>query len=515
MVERKYISSNPAPATNLLSNINAGQKLARNSMPQIGWNFDHSYSRLPSMFFQRVSPVPVAAPKLVLINHDLARDLGLDFSHLDASELAQLFSGNQLPADALPIAQAYAGHQFGHFTMLGDGRAILWGEQIEPGGKRYDLQFKGSGQTPYSRRGDGRAALAPMLREYMMGEAMQALGIATTRALAVVVTGEPVYRAKPFPGAVLTRVASSHIRVGTFEYVARQQDIASLGQFLRYAMERHYPHITESPHAAADFLRAVMRNQIDLIVQWMRVGFIHGVMNTDNMAISGETIDYGPCAFMDRYDPATVFSSIDRYGRYAFANQPVIAKWNLARLAECILPLLDQNIDNAVAVAEDIINEIDAQFSTNWLDMMRGKIGLCGSEADDESLIADFLSILQKHNMDYTNSFCELTGCLDANAPISGHVDWTAWISRWRARVEKNHRTLDTARDIMRAHNPAIIPRNHKIEQALDAAESGDMEPFNTMLRILRDPYADRPGTDEYKSPAPSDGSIYQTFCGT
>ena len=343
---------------------------------KIGWHFDNTYSRLPKVMSSQLNPIPVKNPKLTIFNHGFSKELGLDFSSLNNNQIASIFSGNLLPKESKCIAQAYAGHQFGYFTMLGDGRAILIGEHLSKNNKRFDIQFKGSGKTPYSRNGDGRAALGPMLREYIVSEAMHCLGIPTTRSLAVVKTGENVIRETPLPGAILTRIAASHIRVGTFQYMTATEDEKNLKTLFDYTIDRHYPKIKDSKTPAIDLLKIVMEKQIKLVVDWMRVGFIHGVMNTDNMAISGETIDYGPCAFMDAYDPETVFSSIDHNGRYAYFNQPGITKWNLARFAETLLPLIDKNKDKAIKIVTEIINNFGEIYKKNWLEMMRKKLGL-------------------------------------------------------------------------------------------------------------------------------------------
>jgi uncharacterized protein YdiU (UPF0061 family) len=373
----------------------------------IGWHFDNTYSKLSKTFREEIKPTPVHDPNLVILNKQLAKDLNLDFSKIDNKNLAKLFSGNILPNGTNTIAQAYAGHQFGHFTMLGDGRAVLLGEHLV-NKKRFDIQFKGSGRTSFSRTGDGRAALGPMLREYIISEAIHALGIPTTRSLAVVSTGEKVIRENLLPGAILTRVASSHIRVGTFQYVAAKQNIDDLHTLVDYTINRHYPEIKFSKNKALDLLNLVMEKQCKLVVNWMRVGFIHGVMNTDNMAISGETIDYGPCAFMDFYNPKTVFSSIDKLGRYSFSNQPPITKWNLARLAECLIPLIHQNEEAAIKIATETIDNFQNIYENKWLNMMRDKLGLFGKDKNDLKLINDLLHWMELNKVDYTNTFCHL-----------------------------------------------------------------------------------------------------------
>ena len=374
----------------------------------INWNFDNSYSRLPDTFKEYVKPVKVKNPELVLLNYNLAEDLNLNFSDIKNSDLSLLFSGNILPENSNSIAQAYAGHQFGHFTMLGDGRAVLIGEHLSQNKDRYDIQFKGSGKTAFSRNGDGRAALGPMLREYIISEAMYYLKIPTTRSLAVVKTGEEVIREKALAGAILTRVASSHIRVGTFQYIAARKDIGELKILLDYVINRHYPNIKDSKNKALELLKVVLNKQIDLVINWMRVGFIHGVMNTDNMSISGETIDYGPCAFMDTYDPKTVFSSIDQIGRYAYCNQPLITKWNLSRFAECLIPLIDKNQEKSIQLATKIIDSFEKKYEDKWFNMMKKKLGLFGADEKDKVLILDLLTWMHQRKIDFTNTFCHL-----------------------------------------------------------------------------------------------------------
>ena len=374
----------------------------------IGWHFDNTYSKLSDTFKEQIKPIPVTNPELIIINEKLASELDLNFSKIDRNELSQILSGNSLPNGSNSIAQAYAGHQFGHFTMLGDGRAVLIGEHKTKSNKRYDIQFKGSGKTAFSRSGDGRAALGPMLREYIISEAMNALNIPTTRSLAVVRTGENIQRETTLQGAVLTRIASSHIRVGTFQYVAARQKEDELKTLLDYTINRHYPEIKNSDNQALDLLNLLIERQCDLVVNWMRVGFIHGVMNTDNMTVSGETIDYGPCAFMDAYDPKTVFSSIDQMGRYAYCNQPVITKWNLARFAECLVPLIDKDQKKAIQIAIDTINSFEKKYEEKWMNMMRDKLGLYGLDNKDNLLILDLLTWMHEKQADYTNTFCHL-----------------------------------------------------------------------------------------------------------
>ena len=477
----------------------------------IGWQFDTHYTQLPEPFYTRIDPVPVQNPQLVMLNHALADTLGLTLNNVPDASLAQLFAGNRLPQAASPLAQAYAGHQFGHFSMLGDGRAHLLGEHRTPQGERVDIQLKGSGRPPYARRGDGRAALGPMLREYIISEAMHALGVPTTRSLAVVTTGEIVLRETALPGAVLTRVAASHVRVGTFEYAAQLQDITALQALADYAIARHFPHLAESTEPYADLLETVMDRQITLVTHWLRIGFIHGVMNTDNMAISGETIDYGPCAFMDAYDPATVFSSIDRGGRYAYANQPHIAGWNLARLAEALLPLLHPDQTQAIKQAEEILGQFNSRFQTNWLGMMRCKLGLLSDEPEDAPLIGELLQWMQKNGADYTNTFRALSmGEANEEDP-----EFAEWHTRWQKRLSGNPKPQHEAYAKMLRTNPAIIPRNHQVEKALRAAENdGDFSVFNALVETLATPY-DTPASSAYTTPPKPEERVYQTFCGT
>ncbi len=498
-------------------------------MTALNWRFDNSYSRLPPAFFSRLDPTPVRAPRMVVFNHALAEALGLDHTGADGDSLAALFAGNTLPDGAAPLAQAYAGHQFGAFTMLGDGRAVVLGEHLTPDGRRVDVQFKGSGQTPYSRMGDGRAALGPMLREYIISEALHALGIPTTRALAVVGTGEPVFREDVLPGAVLTRVASSHLRVGTFEYAAARRDSEALRALLEYAIARHDPDLCEAELPALGLLGRVAERQADLIVDWMRVGFIHGVMNTDNMTISGETIDYGPCAFMDAYDPATAFSSIDHRGRYAFGNQPPIAQWNLARLAEALLPLIDADTERAIARAEEVILAFPDLYGRRWRAMMRRKLGLIESLQGDDALIDDLLAWMHQAGADYTNTFRSLTEGVSGEAVEAGGgqlggpfqtAGGQNWLDRWRARLALEPRSGAGARAVMEAANPVVIPRNHKVEAALAAAtldggQAADLEPLHALLRVLARPYEAGDGLADYAAPDPAGPGRYRTFCGT
>jgi protein adenylyltransferase len=473
--------------------------------------FEHSYAALPSRFFERVAPAVVADPRLVIFNRPLAVELGLEAEVVER-EAAFLFSGNRLPEDADPIAMAYAGHQFGGFVpRLGDGRAILLGEIRGRDGVLRDIQLKGAGLTPFSRNGDGRAALGPMLREYIISEAMHALGVPTTRSLAVVTTGERVFREDVLAGAVLTRVAASHVRVGTFQYFAARGDQESLRELLTYVIARHYPHARDADVPALALLRAVAERQAALLADWMRVGFIHGVMNTDNMAISGETIDYGPCAFMDKYDPKTVFSSIDHGGRYAYANQPGIAQWNVARLADTLLPLIDSDIDKAVGLATEVVESFTAQFDTHFLEAMRRKIGLATAEEGDADLINRLLATMHNAGADFTLTFRRLT--LEADAPDPALTDW---MREWRQRLANDPQTAAERAAAMRRVNPAFIPRNHRVEAALSAAsDGGDLGPFQQLLGILQNPYADQPEHAAYGQPPEPSEHVFKTFCGT
>lgn len=481
-----------------------------------GWNLDNSYARLPGRFFTRLNPTPVRSPKLIILNEALAASLGFNADELKNEDNVAVFAGNRLPQGAEPLAQAYAAHQFGHFTMLGDGRALLLGEQITPQGERVDIQLKGSGRTPYSRGGDGRAALGPMLREYIISEAMHGLGIATTRSLAVVTTGEAVIRQTELPGAILTRVAASHIRVGTFQYIANWGTIEDIRMLADYTLQRHYPDIGPLPERYLALLKAVVSRQAALIAKWQLAGFIHGVMNTDNMAISGETIDYGPCAFMDTYDPATVFSSIDRQGRYAYANQPPIAAWNLARFADTLLPLLHRDEAQAVRLAEDVLTGFQEQYHRTWLAGMRAKLGLFNEEAADESLIDQLLNLMEEYRADYTNTFRMLTLETKEAEGLFQTPGFAQWHESWRARLGRQQEAEAAWRQLMRDSNPAVIPRNHRVEEALErAVEYADYSAMNKLLAVLAKPYAYTPEQAEYTAlPVPSTVP-YQTFCGT
>ena len=481
----------------------------------IGWHFDNSYSRLPKAFKEDTNPTPVNSPEILVFNKDLAKKLDLDFSNTNNDNLSKIFSGNILPEGSNSIAQAYAGHQFGHFTMLGDGRAVLIGEHLTKNSERFDIQFKGSGRTPFSRSGDGRAVLGPMLREYIISKAMHSLKISTTRSLAVVKTGEDVVREQILKGAILTRVALGHLRVGTFQYIAAKQNISDLEILINYTIEKYYPNIKSSKNKALDLLNVLIEKQTQLVIDWMRVGFIHGVMNTDNMSISGETIDYGPCAFMNTYDPKTVFSSIDQSGRYAYDNQPKITKWNLTRFAECLIPLIHKNEDEAIKLATNALDAFEQNYEIKWLNMMRDKLGLYGEDKEDKDLIIELLNWMQKHNADYTDTFVFLMGKKIKNSEIYNEADFNLWKDKWKKRLTMFNSTHDKSVALMHSTNPLIIPRNHKVEEALTLANDGDLTLFNKLLEILKNPYQVNNDDLDFMSPAPHNDKKYQTYCGT
>jgi uncharacterized protein YdiU (UPF0061 family) len=487
--------------------------------------FENSYARLPERFYARLAPTRVAAPRLVRLNEGLARELGLDPSYLASPEGVEILAGNRVPIGSEPIAMAYAGHQFGGFSpQLGDGRAILLGEVIDRHGNRRDVQLKGSGPTPYSRRGDGRAALGPVLREYIIGEAMHAFGVPTTRALAAVTTGEHVMRETALPGAVLTRVAASHIRVGTFQFFAVRKDVDGLKALADYVIARHYPDLAEAANPYGALLNRVIDRQAELIARWMQIGFIHGVMNTDNMAISGETIDYGPCAFMDTYHPGTVYSSIDEHGRYAYGNQPVVGQWNLTRLAEALLPILADDQEAAVAIAQEAINAYPAKFEAAFTSGFRRKLGLVETHPDDPVLVKDLLDLMTANEADFTLTFRRLS---DAAANAEGDAEvrelfkdpaaFDAWAVQWRARLASEGGDPAARAVAMKAVNPAFIPRNHLVEEALAAAVSkGDLQPFERLNAVLARPFDDQPDTPpEYALPPRPEQVVRATFCGT
>ncbi|HBK05169.1 MAG TPA: YdiU family protein [Acetobacteraceae bacterium] len=476
--------------------------------------FDNSYARLPDRFYARLDPTPVAAPMLIRVNTDLAEMLGIDSAALASPEGVAMLAGNAVAPGSQPLAQAYSGHQFGHFSpQLGDGRANLLGEVVGRDGIRRDIQLKGSGPTPFSRRGDGRAALGPVLREYLISEAMFALGIPTTRTLAAVTTGEAVVRETMLPGGVLTRVAASHIRVGTFQYFAAREDAEAVRLLADYAIQRHYPEAASAANPYRAFLDGVVARQADLVAQWLCVGFIHGVMNTDNCSISGETIDYGPCAFMDEYDPGAVFSSIDQQGRYAYGNQPRIALWNLARLAECLIPLLGENEDEA----KDALSAFAPRFQAAYFAGLRRKIGLQTEREGDDNLTRDLLKLMAADRADFTLTFRRLGEAAEGDATgvralFKDGAAFDAWADRWRVRLADEEAPAAT----IRAVNPMFIPRNHLVEAALAAAvERGDFGPFEELLQVLVRPFADDPALARYAMPPREEERVLQTFCGT
>ena len=485
--------------------------------------FRNLYARLPDRFFERLAPTPVAAPRLIRLNEPLARDLGLDPVALARPEGVDVLAGNRVPERSEPLAMAYAGHQFGTFVpQLGDGRAILLGEVIGRDGARRDIQLKGSGPTPFSRRGDGRAALGPVLREYIVSEAMAALGIPTTRSLAAVLTGEAVRRETLLPGAVLTRVASSHIRVGTFQLFAAQGDVDAISSLADHVIARHYPQASDAANPYRALLDLVISRQAELIAKWLLVGFIHGVMNTDNMSIAGETIDYGPCAFMDAYHPATVYSSIDETGRYAYGNQPRIAQWNLARLAETLLPLLAEDQDAAVKHAQAAIDGFGAAFEQAYSAGLRRKLGLFQSQPDDLPLAQDLLECMAENGADFTLTFrglCDAAASTDGDAAVRGLFKdpgaFDGWAAKWRARLAEDGGEPNKRRTAMRSTNPRFIPRNHLVEEAITAAVNGDFAPFETLVNVLAAPCEDQPGFARYAEPPRPDQIVHQTFCGT
>ena len=493
--------------------------------PEVGTRpaFDNAYARLPERLFARLPPTPVKAPRLLRLNGALAAELGLDPEWLGSEAGVAMLAGNHVPEGAEPIAQAYAGHQFGHFVpSLGDGRAILLGEVVTPAGERRDIQLKGSGRTPFSRQGDGRAAVGPVLREYLVSEAMAGFGIPTTRALAAVATGEFVFREEPLPGAVLTRIAASHLRVGTFQYFAARRDVDALRVLADHAIARHYPGAAEAPNPALALFEGVVARQAALVARWMLVGFIHGVMNTDNCAISGETIDYGPCAFMDEYHPETVFSSIDRQGRYAYGNQPGIAQWNLARLVECLLPLISEKEEEALDLAKSALAAFTGHFGAAWRDGLLAKIGLASEEEeDDEVLIGDLFHRMAENRADFTLTFRRLADAAEGRDEgvrglFADPAAFDGWAEAWRARLGRDPRGAAERAAAMRAVNPAAIPRNHLVEEALAAAsEREDMAPFEALLAEIRRPFEERAEGDRCTLPPQESERVRATFCGT
>lgn len=481
-----------------------------------GWDFDNSYARLPDVFYSKMTLNPVSSPSLVKLNHDLAKELGLNSEQLQRPEVIQVLSGNEIPEGGFPLAQAYAGHQFGHPTMLGDGRAMLIGEQITPSGERFDIQLKGSGRTSYSRGGDGRAAIKPMLREYIISEAMYGLGIPTTRSLAVVATGEKVIRETDLPGAILTRVAASHLRVGTFQFAASLDSKKDLKALADYAIDRHFPMIEKDGNRYLAMFKEVIKRQAALIAKWQLVGFIHGVMNTDNMTISGETIDYGPCAFMDSFHLDTVFSSIDVQGRYAYGNQPKMGGWNLARFAESLLPLFHDDMEKAVELAQKELYEFNTFYQQHWLDGMRGKLGLeAETEEKDAELIEKILGIMQNNQADYTDTFRSLALGEIEKLELSKNQAFIDWHKAWKERVESQEGGEEGAREQMKKHNPVVIPRNHLVEAALDAAEGGDLSVMEELLQMLSQPFAYTKEQIEYGVAPQKVNPAYKTYCGT
>ena len=488
----------------------------------INWNFDNSYSRLSDAFKEHIKPVAVKDPELVIVNESLSKELDLDLTKINKDKLSSLFTGNTLPEGSNSIAQAYAGHQFGNFSpQLGDGRALLLGEIIDKAGVRQDIQLKGSGQTPFSRRGDGKAALGPVLREYLISEAMYALGVPTTRSLAAVSTGEKVFRETPLPGAVLTRVASSHLRVGTFEFFAARREFDKVRRLADYAIARHYPEVADAENPFLAFFKSVAHSQLSLVARWMSIGFIHGVMNTDNTAISGQTIDYGPCAFMDKFSPKTVFSSIDTQGRYAYGNQPSILIWNLCRLAETLIPHIDDNKDRAVEILTDEIKGYENEFKSIWLNLMRRKIGLNNEEEGDLKLIQALLNAMEESEADFTLTFRRLSRAISGDSLGTRNLfvnptSYDSWERDWFARLERETISKECRSATMDQVNPVYIPRNHKVEEALSfAVEEGDLSAFEKILSIVIKPFDEVAGQESYAEPAPETDIPYRTFCGT
>ncbi|MEX6586225.1 protein adenylyltransferase SelO [Paraclostridium bifermentans] len=482
---------------------------------ETGWNLNNSYMNLPDFFYSKINLNPVPSPSLVILNDSLAKFLGLNIDSLKSKDGIELLSGNKKIDEGAFIAQAYAGHQFGHFTMLGDGRALLIGEQINPSGNRFDIQLKGSGKTPYSRGGDGRAVLGPMLREYIISEAMYGLGVPTTRSLAVIKTGESVIRENIKKGAILTRVASSHIRFGTFEYALNYGGVKSVKELADYTINRHYSHIKDDEDKYINLLKEVINAHAKLVAKWQSIGFIHGVMNTDNMTISGESIDYGPCAFMDNYKPDTVFSSIDRYGRYSYENQPNMAEWNLCRFAETLLPLISDDKNEAIKIAQDAISDFSEIYYLNWIKNMRFKLGLFDEELQDKALIEDLLSMMEKYREDFTNTFIALTFNNINKKGMFDSEEFKSWYSLWNERLKRQENSQDEVFKLMKKSNPAVIPRNHRVEEALEAADKGDFNFFKKLITVLEKPYEHSKEQEEYaKLPKPS-SCAYRTYCGT
>ena len=486
------------------------------------FNFDNSYAALPEQFYARQPPTPVSKPTLIKLNDALAEVLGLDPDDLRSEEGVKVLAGNHVPDGADPIAMAYAGHQFGNWVpQLGDGRAVLLGEIMATDGQRYDLQLKGAGPTPFSRNGDGRAGIGPVLREYVLSEAMHALGVPTTRALAAVSTGDTVIREQVTPGAVLTRIASSHIRVGTFQYFVARRDLDALKQLTSHVIARHYPDLKDTTNPALELLKAVSTKQAHLIAHWQSIGFIHGVMNTDNSSVAGITIDYGPCAFMDAYSEDTVFSSIDHASRYAYKNQPGIAQWNLANLAQCLLPLIDEDETKALTQAQAVVDHFNAEFSEAYLDRFRRKLGLSSQQDTDAQLISDLLALMSEHQADFTLTFrglCDQSGH-DFIQQFTRPDEANSWLELWRTRRAADASETDTddkrTYELMRKANPAYIPRNHRVEEMIQAAYLQDYEPLNKLMAVLSKPYSEQSGFEHYAHAPTEDQKVKATFCGT
>ena len=494
-------------------NYSAGFMIDKNI--QTGFNFDNSYINLPKEFYSHVNLKPVKSPKLVILNNNLASSLGLSLEFLKSPKGISILSGNTKADDGAYISQAYAGHQFGHFTMLGDGRALLIGEQITPSNQIFDIQLKGSGRTPFSRGGDGRAVLGPMLREYIISEAMHGLKIPTTRSLSVISTGEDVYREEIKQGAILTRVASSHIRFGTFEFASYFLDKDKLKQLADYTIKRHFSFISDEQNKYVSLLEEVIKLHASLVAKWQCVGFIHGVLNTDNMSICGETIDYGPCAFMDTYDPKTVFSSIDTEGRYSYQNQVAMVSWNLCRFAETLLPLINDNEDKAIDIAQNCLAKFTGLAISNIISEMCSKIGIFEPDSNDESLLNDLLDMMKKYKEDYTNTFLALTF---EDFPQSGMFvtdEFSVWYKKYQDRIKSQDKSKEEVFNLMRNSNPAVIPRNHRVEEALAAAENGDFSVMNNLLKALANPFEHSDFQKEYSKPAPKSQCDYKTYCGT
>ena len=494
-------------------NYSAGFMIDKNI--QTGFNFDNSYINLPKEFYSHVNLKPVKSPKLVILNNNLASSLGLSLEFLKSPKGISILSGNTKADDGAYISQAYAGHQFGHFTMLGDGRALLIGEQITPSNQIFDIQLKGSGRTPFSRGGDGRAVLGPMLREYIISEAMHGLKIPTTRSLSVISTGEDVYREEIKQGAILTRIASSHIRFGTFEFASYFLDKDKLKQLADYTIKRHFPFISDEQNKYVSLLEEVIKLHASLVAKWQCVGFIHGVLNTDNMSICGETIDYGPCAFMDTYDPKTVFSSIDTEGRYSYQNQVAMVSWNLCRFAETLLPLISDDEDKAIDIAQDCLAKFTDLAISNLILGMCSKIGIFEPDSNDESLLNDLLDMMKKYKEDYTNTFLALTF---EDFPQSGMFvtdEFSVWYKKYQDRIKSQDKSKEEVFNLMRNSNPAVIPRNHRVEEALAAAENGDFSVMNNLLKALANPFEHSDFQKEYSKPAPKSQCDYKTYCGT